>query len=145
MRRINTVEYLGCSELLRFIFFIIALERGRCLFLVSIMHGFFKLLFKYCQSHRGEKITTIWAIWVLCFWLECSFTLKAMSQFGLNIQTNFPLELPLAPSFAGPRHPVSSRLAVCPGWVIGMAPGAFRQACVVESSYLVMSAHLMFY
>lgn len=83
-------------------------------------------LLGYCRSLTVEtKFTTIW---VLPFCLECSFALEATSLFGLNIQTNFPPELPLPLRLPGPRHPVCTRLAVCPGWVIGLAPGASRQA-----------------
>lgn len=69
------------------------------------------------ECHRGEKITTILAIRVLRFWFECSGALEATSRLGLNIQTNFPLELALAPSFAGPPHLASSRLGcLCRAW-----------------------------
>lgn len=140
MRRINIVKYLGCSELLRPVLLPqIASEWSIvCFPFLSYVVFFYLNIVSVTVAVKLQSR-------VLYFWLEHSFALEEAFLFVLTIQTNFPPELPIPLSLPAPKHSVFTRLAVCPGWLIVMAPGAFRQACAAESSYLVMSAHLMFY
>lgn len=66
---------------------------------------------------------------------EYSLALEKASQFGLNIQTNFPPELPLAPSFSGAQASCSHQ-ACCLPWMSNRRGTWCTQAGLVIPSYV---------
>lgn len=87
MRRINTVEYLGCSELLGLILFPWKASKWR-------EYGLFLVFYSnIVRVSLWRENTIMWVILVLIRMFLCS---GGNIRLGLNIQANFPLELLLA-------------------------------------------------
>ena len=110
MRRVNTIKHLG---VVRFKTHSWATDASEWSIVcsTSIMWCFSLQILSEC--HHREKITLLW---VLYFWLECSFAWKETTLFGLNIQAPLPAESALSPSLS--RAPASCfHQAGCLPWM----------------------------
>lgn len=130
MRRINTAQYLGCSELLR-LFLLPQNEVECCLFSVSSMCFFYLHIVRLSLQRKNLQPSES----SISDKNECSLALEKASQFGLNIQTNFPPELPLAPSFSGAPASCSPQ-ACCLPWMSNRRGTWCTQAGLVIPSYV---------